>query len=101
MPRSNYKAPLIKSLGEAGYRTKEHGSARTTFTHVRRNGQRRVKLWFAGDVWHSELECQLAFEAALRRNYGAAYLGGYFIQGAYAYGPTARSFCVVLDNSKM
>ena len=101
MPRSNYKAPLIKSLGEAGYKTKEYGGARMTFTHVRKNGQRRVKLWFAGDVWQSEREHQLALEAALKRNYGAAYLGGYFIQGCYSYGPEARSFCVVLDNSKM
>lgn len=99
MPRVNYKAPLIKSLGEAGYGTANGSGARMTFTHVRKNGQRRLKLWFAGDVWHSGRAQQLKLEAALKRNYGTAYLGGYFIQGAYGYGPEARSFCVVLDNN--
>lgn len=96
MPR-NVKAPLIQALDEAGYKSKDTwGGARQTFTNVRRNGQRRIKIWFAGDIWYSRRRHQLALEAALKRNYGEAYLGGYFIQGRR--GPDHKSFCVVLDN---
>ena len=97
--RKNYTAPLIKSLGEAGYDTKSCGQwARATFTNARKNGTRRVKLWMARDVFTSTREQQLKLEAALKRNYGEAYLGGYFIPGCgYGLGGS-RSFCVVLNS---
>ena len=95
----NFKAPLIKSLGEAGYATTQWGGARMTFTQLRKNGQRRLKLWMAHDVFNSSREQQLKLERALKANYGAAYLGGYFIEGARGGRGDSRSFCVVLNNS--
>lgn len=96
--QTNYKAPLIKSLGEAGLRTTgTYGGARMTFTQRRKNGQRRIKLWLAKDVFDAPRDQQLLLEQALKRNY-PTYLGGYFVQGAQACGPHARSFCVVIND---
>lgn len=69
-----------------------------TFTQLRRNGTRRVKLWFGYDVWESGFRKQKKLESRLKANYGAAYLGGYFILGPRGCG---KSFCVVLDQSKL
>lgn len=90
---ANYKAPLMNALGECGFKK----GTRLTFTHVRkRTGHRRVKLWFANDVWEAPREKQLKLEAALKKHYGAKYLGGYFINGA-GDGLYGKSFCIVLD----
>lgn len=95
----NYKAPLIKSLEEADFDTLEYGTySRITFTHLRKNGQRRVKLWFGDDVWDASQHRQELLEQRLKANYGNAYLGGYFIPGPRYQG---KSFCVVLDQSKL
>jgi len=95
----NYKAPLIKSLGEAGFATESsYGSSRMTFTQLRKNGTRRVKLWFGNDVWEAKLLDQELLEERLKINYGGAYLGGYFIAGPRGCG---KSFCVVLDQAKL
>lgn len=95
----NYKAPLIKSLGEAGFSTLEYSKfSRITFTHLRKSGVRRVKLWFGNDVWTASLQDQEYLEHRLKINYGKAYLGGYFIPGPRGQG---KSFCVVLDQSKL
>lgn len=96
--RKNFKAPLIKALGEAGYRTNVYGHSRTTFTHARKNGTRRVKLWSATDVFESPRAKQVQLEAALKRNYGDKYLGGYFIVGPRGGLGGSRSFCVVITN---
>jgi hypothetical protein len=95
---ANYKAPLIKSLGEANYATSSWGGKRITFTHARKDGTRRVKLWLANDVFRSDRAQQLKLEAALKRNYGDKYLGGYFIAGARSGLGGSRSFCVVIKN---
>lgn len=94
----NYKAPLMAALGECGFRDGAGVSgARMTFTHVRKStGHRRVKLWFANDVWESSRKKQLQLEAALKKHYGSKYLGGYFIKGAGG-GLYGKSFCVVLE----
>lgn len=98
----NYKAPLIQALDDAGFRTKEYGSyARTTFTHLRKDGTRRVKLWFANDIWLADHAWQVKLERMLKANYGEAYLGGYFIVGARAGAFGDKSFCVILDQSKL
>ena len=95
---ANYKAPLIKSLHEAGYATDEWGGPRTTYTHVRKNGQRRIKLYHGRDVHDSSRAKQLKLEAALKRNYGDQYLGGYFIKGACNGRGGAVSLCIVISN---
>lgn len=94
--RTNYKAPLIRSLREAGYKETDRGYARMTFTNLRKDGNRRVKLWFARDVFDSSEEQQKELERRLKANYGEAYLGGYFVRGAMCW-PDTRSFCVVLN----
>jgi hypothetical protein len=101
----NFRAPLIRSLREAGFSTVMTWGTRTTFTHVRQNGQRRVKLWFARDVFDASRAQQLKLERALKANYGKAYLGGYFIEGALdpsIVGPNPnRSLCIVLDTEEL
>lgn len=98
----NYKAPLIKSLGEAGFAAESvYGGSRMTFTQLRKNGTRRVKLWFGNDVWEAKRSKQELLEARLKINYGEAYLGGYFIRGARGGLSGERSFCVILDQSKL
>jgi hypothetical protein len=93
---ANYKAPLIKSLREAGFSTTNGwGGPRTTFTHLRKDGNRRMKLWFANDVFEASRFRQGMLEAALKYNYGGSYLGGYFVRGARA-GTCGKSFCIVL-----
>jgi len=99
MARMNYKAPLMTAMKEAGFNPKTSGQyARVTFTHLRKNGQRRLKLWLADDVWEATQEKQKKLDAALKKHYGAAYLGGYFIEGPY-WACCKRSFCVVLRES--
>lgn len=96
--RTNYKAPLIRSLRESGYRsTNTWGGTRSTFTHLRKDGSRRVKLWFARDVFDSSEEQQRKLEQRLKVNYGEAYMGGYFIEGARSGSGSSRSLCVVLS----
>lgn len=94
---SNYKAPLIKSLGEAGLSTTEWGFARMTFTQARKNGTRRIKLWLANDVWDASPKVQRKLERRLRANYGPKYMGGYFVLGARGGLGGSRSFCVVIE----
>ena len=99
MTRPNYKAPLIKSLGEAGLSTLSCGTwARTTFTYLRKNGTRKVKLWLASDVFDAPRKVQEKLERRLKINYGDAYLTAYFIETHPLRG---MSFVVILDNSKM
>lgn len=96
---SNFKAPLIKSLGEAGFETLDgFDGPRSTFTNTRQNGTRRVKLWFGNDVFEAGRRKQMALERRLKANYGDQYLSGYFVKGAQQW-PITRSFCVVLKNS--
>lgn len=90
----NYKAALMKALGECEFRN----SGRRTFTHLRKDGNRRVKLWFGNDVWRASQAKQMELEAALKKHYGKAYLGGYFINGA-SNGLYGKSFCVVLKQA--
>lgn len=96
---ANYKAALLKSLEEAGLAGKSgYGRSRTTFTYLRKNGIRRVKLWVAADVWEASQETQRKLEERLKVNYGPAYLGGYFIR-MQRY--SCMSFCILLDQSKL
>lgn len=94
---SNYKAPLIAALGAAGFsKTDGYGFSRMTFTQLRKNGTRRVKLWFARDVFDAPRRKQLKLERELKASYGDRYLGGYFIVGARHGLMGERAFCIVL-----
>lgn len=96
--QTNYKAPLIKSLGEVGLAEKHYGYSRYTFTYARKNGTRKVKLWLANDVFDAPRAQQVRLEAALKRNYGDKYINGYFIKGARGGLGGSRSFVVVIKN---
>jgi hypothetical protein len=94
---SNYKAPLIAALGAAGFsKTDGFGFARMTFTQLRKNGTRRVKLWYARDVFDATRRQQLRLERELKASYGDCYLGGYFIVGGRQGLMGERAFCIVL-----
>lgn len=96
----NFKAPLIKSLDEAGFSIETgFGGPRTTFTAYRkRYGNRRVKLWFANDVFTASTRRQELLEDRLKANYGAEYLGGYFIEAnpERSVMNGQHSFCILL-----
>jgi hypothetical protein len=96
--QTNYKAPLIKSLGEAGFRETDYGYARMTFTQARKStGDRKVKLWLANDVFEAPRQQQVRLEQRLKTNYGAKYLGGYFVKGARSGLGGTRSFVVIIQ----
>lgn len=99
MPRINYSERLHQSLKEGGFVVKgPRGGRPRAYTFVRKGGVRRIKLWLWGfDLYTAPQADQLKVEATLKKNYGEAYLGGYFIRERRDY----ISFCIVLDQSKL
>lgn len=99
MSRVNYSERLHQSLKEGGFDTTTWAGGRPrAFTFVRKSGVRRIKLWLWGHRLRTAPQAdQLKVEAALKKNYGEAYLGGYFIRERCGY----TSFCIVLDQSKL
>lgn len=96
--RKNFKAPLVKSLGQAGLRTTDYGYTRMTFTYARKNGTRKIKLWLANDVFDAPRAQQVRLEQHLRENYGDKYIGGYFVRGARGGLGGSRSFVVIINS---
>lgn len=70
------------------------------FTQVRKDGTRRLKVWRADRIFNASQETQVALEAELKKAYGDAYMYAYFIPCGPWNGAT-KSFCIILDNSKM
>jgi hypothetical protein len=67
------------------------------FTHVRKDGTRRVKFWMADRVFDSSQKQQQMLESCLKFAYGTRYKGGYFMKNPF-HGYNKTSFCIILEN---
>jgi hypothetical protein len=105
MPRARYYGDtglFRMALDEAGF---EHAAARTIFNDdskakPKRN-TRRLKLWFATEVFDAPQKQQRKLEKVLRELFGDRILAMYFARNSTPYGwPSggAKSLCIKLQD---
>jgi hypothetical protein len=89
-----------KALAEAGFDSfGTFGQLRGMFNDVAKSrATRRIKLWFAGDVFDAPQTQQRKLEHNLKNEFGTRYLGGQFVQCSYWYGSQekSKSLCIRL-----
>jgi hypothetical protein len=89
-----FAGKLRMALDKAGYATVYGWEI---FTHLRKDGTRRVKLWRADKVFDSTQEQQQKLEKILKEIYGSSYQGGYFIECG-PWNGARKSFCIILKD---
>lgn len=88
---------FLKALAATGFSTLDHWSGlRKIFNDVRKDrSTRRLKLWFAADVFNATQQKQQKLERMLKKEFGTRYLGGEFISnGNYLY--DGKALCIKL-----
>ena len=84
-----------KCLAKAGLNDTSFGGLRLMYNDVTKNrSTRRIKLWFADDVFDATGKQQRKLDRALKAEFGTRYLGGHFIATGRPY--DSKSFCVKL-----
>jgi hypothetical protein len=84
----------LAKAGFTGWRASDPGSQ--MFNDVSKSrATRRIKLWFAQDVFDAADKEQRKLERALKAEFGTRYLGGHFVDAGYQY-YHAKSLCIRL-----
>jgi hypothetical protein len=86
-----------KALAEAGFDNfNTFGRLRWVFNDVSKSrATRRIKLWFASDVFDAADKKQRKLERELKAEFGTRYLGGHFVDAGYR-NYHAKSLCIRL-----
>jgi hypothetical protein len=84
----------LAKAGFPGWNPGDLGSA--MFNDVAKSrATRRIKLWFASDVFDAPQKQQKRLERELKKEFGTRYLGGRFVNAGYQH-YHAKSLCIRL-----
>ena len=84
----------LANAGFTGWKASDFGSS--MFNDVSKSrATRRIKLWFAQDVFDAADKKQRKLERELKKEFGTRYLGGHFVDAGYRFN-NSKSLCIRL-----